>query len=303
MFRRLRDIIPKLLPYGFAFLSNKIHDFYWKPKGNKTRAVITLADIDRFLKSVGIKQGDTLFIHSSWQALDSTDFTAAELVAFLVEYVGSNGTLAMPAFPADQSGKKVFNVKRTPSAAGLLTEVFRRYPNVKRSINLNHSVCALGKYSDYLVNEHHLSTTSWDEKSPYFKLSTIDNAWVVGLGVGHRLKVATSLHCVESFLRQDSPYYSKLFVEEHCYQYIDQNGNKGRHCYLKRNGQIYTPKLAKYFTDKELIEQEIKGLQVYGIRAPVLVNKALNLGKQGKTMYIWPIPFSWLFRRGESAKN
>lgn len=296
MFNRLSRVIPKLIPYGLALLANKMHDFYWKPKGNKNGDIVTLADIDEFLKSVSIKQGDTLFLHSSWQALENADFTAAELVAFLGNYLGEDGTLAMPAFPADQSGKKEFNLKHTPSAAGLLTEVFRRYPGVKRSINLNHSVCALGKQADVLVSEHHLSKTSWDKKSPYFKLSSIDNAWIVGFGVGHRLKVATSLHCVESLLWQSSPYFNKLFGEENCYQYVDQNGNKGKHCYLKRSGPIYTPKLAKYFTEEELIEQEIKELQVYAIRAPVLINKAIDLGKQGKTMYIWPIPFPWLFK-------
>lgn len=296
MFNRLRYVLPKVIPYGLAFLASKMHDYFWGPKVSNNGDNISLVDIGSFLKSVGIKPDDTLFIHSSWQALENADFTAAELVAFLVDYVCENGTLVMPAFPADQSGKKEFNVKRTPSAAGLLTEVFRRYPGVKRSINLNHSVCALGKHADFLVSEHHFSKTSWDKKSPYFKLSRIDNAWIVGLGVGHRLKVATSLHCVESLLWQSSPYFKKLFTEENCYQYVDLNGRQGSHCYFKRSGQIYTPKLAKYFTDEELIEQEIKGLQVYAIRAPILINKALELGKQGKTMYIWPIPFSWLFK-------
>ena len=74
-----------------------------------------------------------------------------------------------------------------------------------------------------------------------------------------------------------------------------QNGQKGTHCYLIRRGAIYTPKLAKYFTKQELIETKIKDIQVYAIGAPVLINKAVELGKKGKTMYIWPIPFPWLF--------
>ena len=52
--------------------------------------------------------------------------------------------------------------------------------------------------------------------------------------------------------------------------------------------------LKKAFKNK--IEYEIKGLQLYAIKAPILINKAVELGKRGKTMYIWPLPFPWLFK-------
>lgn len=295
MTNQLKKTISKFVTYIMGNLSDKIHNFYWKQKARGKYASLNLNDIESFLKKSNIKQGDTLFVHSSWQELEQANFTAAQLIKFLLDYLGHEGTLCMPAFPANQSKIREFNVKRTPSAAGLLTEIFRRYPGVKRSINLNHSVIALGKYAQFLVNEHHLSQTACDEKSPYFKLTKIKNSWIMGLGVGHRLKVATALHCVESQLWKTSSYFKKLFREENCYKYVDENGQKGTHCYLIRRGAIYTPKLAKYFTKQELIENKIKDIQVYAIRAPILINKAVELGKKGKTMYIWPIPFPWLF--------
>ena len=48
----------------------------------------------------------------------------------------------------------------------------------------------------------------------------------MGLGVGHRLKVATALHCVESQLWKTSSYFKKLFREENCYKYVDENGSE-----------------------------------------------------------------------------
>ena len=295
MLNRLIKIISRVFIKILGNLSIKVHSFFWETNNKKKKNSLGLDDIELFLKTSNVKKGDTLFVHSSWKELGNTDFTGKELIEFLIGFLGQDGTLCMPAFPANQSKINEFNVKFTPSAAGLLTEIFRRYPGVKRSINLNHSVIALGKYAQFLVDEHHLSQTACDEKSPYFKLSKIKNAWIIGLGVGHRLKVATALHCVESQLWKTSSYFKKLFREENCYSYVDENGQKGTHCYLIRRGAIYTPKLAKYFTKQELIETKIKDIQVYAIGAPVLINKAVELGKKGKTMYIWPIPFPWLF--------
>ncbi|KAA6184832.1 hypothetical protein F2Q65_10995 [Thiohalocapsa marina] len=108
--------------------------------------------------------------------------------------------------------------------------------------------------------------------------------------------MATSLHCVEGALWHEHAYYRKLFREQVCYQYKTTTGETGSHCYWKRIGQIYTPKLAKHFTPDELVEDCIEGLEVYAIRARTLIDKAIALGRQGKTMYVWPVPWPWSFR-------
>ena len=295
-FKSFLKKLPKIPSYLIGLLSIKLHDFLWSTKNNATGA-FDLNKFEIFLKDIGVKDGSTLFVHSSWAELKTSKFSCSELINFLVRYLGNKGTLAMPAYPMDQTGDKIFNVKKTPSAAGLLTEVFRRYPKVKRSINLNHSVCALGLNADYLVGEHNLSETAWDTYSPYSKLGKIEDAWILGLGVGHRLKIATPLHCVDSVLWKEVPYFNKLFKQKICYKYIDENQNKGSHCYWSRKGQIYTPKLAKYFSKDELIELEIEGVQIYAIKAATLINKATSLALSGKTMYIWPLPFPWLFAK------
>ena len=64
----------------------------------------------------------------------------------------------------------------------------------------------------------------------------------------------------------------------------------GHRCYKNRSGQIYTPKLAKYFTPDELVEETIQGLEMYAIRTQTLIDKAIALGREGKTMYVWPVP-------------
>ncbi|MBK5940055.1 hypothetical protein CCR96_12565 [Halochromatium roseum] len=280
-----------------ARASSRLHERRWTSPEATVPSSVTLEAIEAFLARAGIHEGATLMVHSAWEPLNSGGFGAAELVKRLLAVVGPKGTLAMPAFPpySAQVSGAVFDVRRMPSAGGLLTEVFRRYPGVSRSINLNHSVCAIGPNADFLTRDHHRSETSWDRFSPYYRLREFDDAWIVGLGVGHRLKVATSLHCVESALWKENAYFRKLFRDEVCYRYKTATGEMGEHYYKQRTGQIYTPKLAKHFTPDELIEDAIEGLEVYAIRARTLIDKAISLGLEGKTMYVWPVPWPWCF--------
>jgi hypothetical protein len=98
------------------------------------------------------------------------------------------------------------------------------------------------------------------------------------------------LHCVERALWKKNTYYRKLFREQVCYNYKTATGEIGQHCYLRRTGQIDIPKLAKDFTPDELMEDCIDGLEVYTIRAHTLIDKAIALGCEGKTLCIWPVP-------------
>ena len=76
------------------------------------------------------------------------------------------GTLAMPAFPIDQNPDKVFFVDRAPAYTGMLCEIFRRNPEVKRSIHLNSSVCAVGPGADFLLKDHHHTDLPWGARPP-----------------------------------------------------------------------------------------------------------------------------------------
>jgi aminoglycoside 3-N-acetyltransferase len=277
-------------------LITRLNDFQCTSPESTIPAYITLDGIQSFMRSIGVRDGSTVFIHSSWDNLNNGNFRAAELIKMLHGLVGVQGTLAMPAIPnLPQVSGAVFDVGRTSSAAGLLTEIFRRYPGVSRSINLNHSVCAIGAHAEFLTCDHHRSETSWDTFSPYYRLREIEEAWIIGLGVGHQLKIATSLHCVESALWKENAYFRKLFRNDVCYSYKTLTNEIGQHCFKRRSGQIYTPKLAKFFTTDELIEDTIDGLDVYAIRAQTLIDKAIDLGRKGKTMYFWPIPWRWYF--------
>jgi len=143
----------------------------------------------RRLARMGVTPGATVLLHSSMEALSYRVPTLppARIIAVFQEMLGDEGTLLMPTIPFDgrqidyaKSGK-VFDVRRTPSRMGLLTEVFRRTPGVVRSLHPSHSVAGWGRRAEELLSEHH-EGTAFGARSPYSKLQEVGGL-VMGLGV------------------------------------------------------------------------------------------------------------------------
>ena len=247
------------------------------------------------LKKMGLFKNKHIFLHSSWDQFFHYTGSPKELIEAILNEIGPKGTLAMPAFPQDQDPNKVFNVKRTPSGAGFITEIFRRYPGVLRSINLVHSVIAIGDQAEYLTKDHHLSKTPWDEFSPYYRLKKID-ALIIGLGVGKNLSVATALHCIDSLLKDKLPFFSNIFNKTITYSYKNHDGNIKSHTLaVRRHSILNTKNVAKYMDKNQFLENKISNLDVYSIHAKYLINKALDLATKGITMYAYPKPQKKLF--------
>jgi aminoglycoside 3-N-acetyltransferase len=264
-----------------------IRRLFFRQRSTPTQIVETL-------ESLGLHRDGCAFVHASWAEFSNFAGTPSDLIRALVEHLGPQGTLAMPAFPSQDLQRDpgfVFDVLRTPSAAGLLSETFRRYPRVLRSIHHNHSVCALGPNASFLVRDHHKSITSWDEKSPYYRLRDT-NALIVGLGVG--TLEATALHCVESMLWRDVPFFSMLAQPPIVCRYRDQRGQDGQYEWVPLKGKAIRPaKLRQHIP--EYREVGLSGLRVFAVPARALIDTAVALGRKGITMWVDPEPRPDLF--------
>ena len=269
----------------------------------KQKPSITGAALEAYLKDLGVAKGSTVLVHSSWDSIKGSDITPLGLLNSIKNLVGESGTIAMPAYSGQQLDEGVeFSVDTSASRAGWLTEVFRRMDGVIRSANVTHPVCAVGPRAGFLVDQHHLGRNPWDKYSPYFRIGSTLDSWIIGIGVGHRLKIATSLHCVEGLLSEHT-FYKRLFSKEIRYKYVSQRHGTGSADVKIWSGVIFPSKIHKYFKGK-LFERTISGVDVYAIRARDLIEIALQQGIKGETMVIWPVPWLWLFRssRKESAR-
>lgn len=157
---------------------------------------------------LGLKKGDSVVAHSSLSSLGNFSNRAQIVVDALLEVLGKEGTLLISALSYENVTKEnpAFNVNTTSSCVGWLSEYFRNLPDSRRSLHPTHSVCAIGKKTDYFLGTHYLDSTPCGENSPFRKLKEIGGKI---LFLGCSLKPNTSMHGIEELT---SPPY--LFGEE-----------------------------------------------------------------------------------------
>lgn len=170
------------------------------------------------IQKLGIKKGDHLMVHASWRDCFNLDMTPIEVVETLKNILGDDGTLLMPSYG---SVKDYFDLNKTPSAAGVLSETFRTSPNVFRSACTHFSIAAYGKYAKKLTEDHYKSVYGFDEFSPYTKFASVEGSKILFLGLGKKPTQISIFHCSGWMLRDGDKslyevygkkYHSKLVL-------------------------------------------------------------------------------------------
>ncbi len=167
---------------------------------------------------LGVENGDTLFVHSSVDRLN-LGFPFYRLLSILRESVGERGNLLFPTDSSDSSlgflrDKTVFDIRRTPSSTGILTEFARRQKLARRSLHPTKSVCAIGPDAEFLVAEHYQAPRPYGNRSPYYRIIQLKGK-IIGLGVTTRN--LSFVHCVEDLLAEKFPvatYLEEIFSAE-----------------------------------------------------------------------------------------
>jgi aminoglycoside 3-N-acetyltransferase len=243
-----------------------------------------------FLADLGINRGDTVFMQSSWSEFYNYEGRQNDIVNAVIDLIGPNGNLVMPAGSVFDFKSPKFDQLKTPTNSGIICEVFRRTKNVTRSIHYNSSVCAIGKDAEFLTNEHYKSYTSWDEYSPYYKLYSL-NAKNLTLGLGKFYSYVTATHCIDSILLNELPYFKKIFSSEFEYEWVDKNGRSGTSKVLHREfGDIDLKRYSKFVECVPHINNRISNLDGFSVQLRPFVDKGLALGRSGKFLYKTPVP-------------
>jgi aminoglycoside 3-N-acetyltransferase len=169
------------------------------------RRTLDEAELHTLLVTIGFRPGAVVMVHSSMDEISRRVVSISPLgfIRMLMDMVGPSGTILMPTFPF--RGKQLhyverratFDVRRTPSQVGLITEVFRRMPDVVRSSHPTHPVAAWGRNALALTSEPHFGST-FGVQSPICRLRELGGV-VAGIGTGMRdsftiLHVAEELH-------------------------------------------------------------------------------------------------------------
>jgi aminoglycoside 3-N-acetyltransferase len=242
------------------------------------------------VNDLGIEPGNVVFIHSSINNL-SLGFPFFRTLKIVQDVLGGEGTMLFPTYPQLSSynylmSGEVFDVRKTPSFTGALTEFARRQRNAIRSLHPTKSVCALGPHAECLTDSHHNSPYPYDNCSPYYKLKEQHGSKIIGLGVtSHNLSF---VHCVEDVLKDKFPlrlYHPNVF-EVKC---IDSVGSTRvvrtfAHDMNKINHNI--PGYMRKHVPKVVCNDiTILGRQFFTAKASELFDLMLDLARSGTTIY------------------
>lgn len=259
-------------------------------------------DVVLAMEQAGMKKGSSILIQSSWSEFYNCTNTPNELINEILDFLGPEGTLCMACMPYIKDNEP-FDLVNAKTTAGYFAECFRKVPGVKRSINTRHSVCAIGKNADYLLSEHHLGETAWDEKSPYYKLSLIDGL-VFGFGLGSHW-MGTIAHCPESLLKDKVPYYTDLWDKEMTeYRYIDYDGIEKSYKNYSMPESGPKMRLTSYFKQRWIIEkylhshyQHVSNLQISCFEAKEVVTVLTDLARKGINICLTPSKKGYEFEK------
>ena len=178
------------------------------------------------LRALGIEEGDSLMMQSSFSNLNGFSGDAVDVLDCVQKVLGPDGNLFMVSMPYGGSAReylnerRLFNVRRTPSQMGLLSELFRRRKGVLRSANPLHPILAFGPRAEWLVAGHEDLQHSCGENSPFERMLELDTK---ALLFDVDLDVLTFMHYLEHMFRDTAPV-DVYTPEPIAASIIDRNG-------------------------------------------------------------------------------
>ncbi len=255
------------------------------------------------LKSIGIKKGDILIVHSAYRPLKASGLKPDEIIDQLLDLIGPNGTLVMPVIrgypesPPEHLALKTdisniifeYNVKKSKVWTGILPITLKnRKGSVTSRFPLN-TVTAIGHHaSDMIKNELNVDYSTPNGINSAWKYCTDRNAVVISLGTDltHSL---TMIHTAEDVDPGNWPV--KNWYREVKFNIVDDHTQVST-TVLERHpkwGMLHfgERKLSKDLIRANIITSvEIEGLLVESLRSKNLFDY-LNAKNSNGYPYFW----------------
>lgn len=165
----------------------------------RERTELSKAHVTEQLRTLGVREGGVLLVHTSFRAVRPVEGGPQGLMAALRDALGPEGTLVLPSITGDDDHP--FDPRTTPPAAdlGILPGLFWRQPGVLRSPHFA-GFAAIGPKAAEIVSAP-LTLPPSSPGSPISVVHELDGQ-VLLLGIGHGAN--TMLHLAE--LMGGAPY-------------------------------------------------------------------------------------------------
>lgn len=174
-------------------------------------------EIKKALFKVGVRVGQVIFVYSDLGKIGkvaevrSRDEFCQAYFESILEILGPEGTLVVPTYTTQIARFDLeFVHEETPSLMGLFSEFVRHRPGSIRSLHPINSVCAVGKYKEFICSNNGTNNYGWD--SPFHRMLLkqakilcigLESGYVVG--IAHHLEAAYDLPYVYNKLLKWSP--------------------------------------------------------------------------------------------------
>ena len=161
------------------------------------------------LARLSVPRDRIVYVHSSMDWLGRAGIRVGEALNALVEWTDKGGTLVFPAFPfcgsheAYLQTNPTFDVRRSPVRVGLLNETLRRRPGVRRSLDPDLSVIALGPQADAVIGPGFTGEDPTGPDSPFQRVIELGGV-LIGLGVS--LNYMNMIHVLDSRYHRHYPF-------------------------------------------------------------------------------------------------
>ena len=146
-------------------------------------------EIAEGLRSLGLKEGSIVLLHSSFLSLGKVNNGPGEVIKAFLEVIGKKGTLLVPAF----------------GQLGVLVEEVKHLPGAILSSCPVGTVAAFGPAAKALCQDHWKAETAHGKDTPYTRIAE-RGGYICLLGVDQDRN--TSLHSIEALL--EFPYLSTI---------------------------------------------------------------------------------------------
>ncbi|HWY38500.1 MAG TPA: peptidoglycan bridge formation glycyltransferase FemA/FemB family protein [Bacteroidia bacterium] len=252
------------------------------------------------LLKAGIIKGDTILVHSSLSKIGNVQEGSKTVIEALLEQVGSEGNVIMPAYSYVDSMENtakipdyIFNPASSPSIVGKITEEFRKFPGVKRSLHPTHSVCAYGPGADMITEGHFSAGTNFGRNTPFHKIRELKGK-IVGLGIN--IGPVTIYHSIEDFFPE---LFRGVYLPEPAPLKVLVNGKEKIRMVFIHNPSFHADRIDKnekiedwlsnHFREKGILhESEFGNGQIWWMDIQQLFDELIALRKKKISIYTVP---------------
>ena len=230
----------------------------------------SLVDIKKVLEEIPINTSNPIvFVHSGLFPFGILEGGLSGVCDLLLDWIGPNGTIAMPAFTFNR--RETWHQNNTPSEMGVLTEYFRKFPGVRRTIHPIHSVSVFGAQAEYLATD--IEESSFGERSVFEKLFRLE---ALNISLGTEFEGgATYLHYLEEL--SQVPYRSFIEVKTKVYDGDGNKINKKFTYFARHRGENYYWDNCWSVLFDDLREEGLIGLRKLG-PAKIMYSKMYDAG-------------------------